>query len=65
MSEAVEGQQRAPLLSLRGINKSFGAVQVGQRDRVDRDGEIGHGLALGWNCVHDPLLSPHAAACRR
>ena len=28
MTEAVEGQQRAPLLSLRGINKSFGAVQV-------------------------------------
>ena len=26
MTEAVEGQQRAPLLSLRGINKSFGAV---------------------------------------
>src|SRR6187401_2142118 len=28
MTDAVEGQQRAPLLSLRGINKSFGAVQV-------------------------------------
>ena len=28
MSQAVEGQQRAPLLSLRGINKSFGAVHV-------------------------------------
>ena len=26
MTDAVEGQQRAPLLSLRGINKSFGAV---------------------------------------
>jgi len=28
MTSAVEGQQRAPLLSLRGINKSFGAVHV-------------------------------------
>ena len=28
MTQSVEGQQRAPLLSLRGINKSFGAVQV-------------------------------------
>ena len=28
MTKSVEGQQRAPLLSLRGINKSFGAVQV-------------------------------------
>ncbi len=28
MTTSVEGQQRAPLLSLRGINKSFGAVQV-------------------------------------
>ena len=28
MTKAVEGQQRDPLLSLRGINKSFGAVHV-------------------------------------
>ena len=28
MTETAEGQQRAPLLSLRGINKSFGAVHV-------------------------------------
>ena len=28
MTKSVEGQQRDPLLSLRGINKSFGAVHV-------------------------------------
>jgi len=44
MSEAVEGQQRAPLLSLRGINKSFGAVHV-LRD-VDFDVRPGEVTAL-------------------
>jgi D-xylose transport system ATP-binding protein len=44
MSEAVEGQQRAPLLSLRGINKSFGAVHV-LRD-VDLDVRPGEVTAL-------------------
>ena len=41
MTEAVEGQQRAPLLSLRGINKSFGAVQVLRGVDLDvRAGEV-------------------------
>ena len=44
MSQAVEGQQRAPLLSLRGINKSFGAVHV-LRD-VDFDVRPGEVTAL-------------------
>jgi D-xylose transport system ATP-binding protein len=44
MTEAVEGQQRAPLLSLRGINKSFGAVHV-LRD-VDFDVRPGEVTAL-------------------
>ena len=44
MSQSVEGQQRAPLLSLRGINKSFGAVHV-LRD-VDFDVRPGEVTAL-------------------
>ncbi len=44
MSETVEGPQRAPLLSLRGINKSFGAVHV-LRD-VDFDVRPGEVTAL-------------------
>ncbi len=41
MTKAVEGQQRAPLLSLRGINKSFGAVQVLRGVDLDvRAGEV-------------------------
>ncbi len=41
MTDAVEGQQRAPLLSLRGINKSFGAVQVLRSVDLDvRAGEV-------------------------
>jgi ABC-type sugar transport system ATPase subunit len=35
MTKSVEGQQRAPLLSLRGINKSFGAVQALSDIRLD------------------------------
>src|SRR3954466_8975220 len=44
MSTSVEGQQRGPLLSLRGINKSFGAVHV-LRD-VDFDVRAGEVTAL-------------------
>ena len=41
MTKSVEGQQRAPLLSLRGINKSFGAVQVLRGVDLDvRAGEV-------------------------
>ena len=41
MTDAVEGQQRAPLLSLRGINKSFGAIQVLRSVDLDvRAGEV-------------------------
>jgi D-xylose transport system ATP-binding protein len=44
MTKAVEGQQQAPLLSLRGVNKSFGAVHV-LRD-VDFDVRAGEVTAL-------------------
>ena len=44
MTKTVEGQQRDPLLSLRGINKSFGAVHV-LRD-VDFDVRPGEVTAL-------------------
>jgi D-xylose transport system ATP-binding protein len=44
MTTTAEGQQRAPLLSLRGINKSFGAVHV-LRD-VDFDVQAGEVTAL-------------------
>ena len=44
MTTAAEGQQREPLLSLRGINKSFGAVHV-LRD-VDFDVRAGEVTAL-------------------
>jgi len=44
MTHSVEGQQRSSLLSLRGINKSFGAVQV-LRD-VDLDVHAGEVTAL-------------------
>jgi D-xylose transport system ATP-binding protein len=44
MTKAVEGQQQAPLLSLRGINKSFGAVQVLRG--VDMDVRAGEVTAL-------------------
>jgi D-xylose transport system ATP-binding protein len=44
MTETAEGQQREPLLSLRGINKSFGAVHV-LRD-VDFDVRPGEVTAL-------------------
>ena len=44
MTKPSEGQQRAPLLSLRGINKSFGAVHV-LRD-VDFDVSPGEVTAL-------------------
>jgi D-xylose transport system ATP-binding protein len=44
MNAAAEGQQREPLLSLRGINKSFGAVHV-LRD-VDFDVRAGEVTAL-------------------
>jgi len=41
MTDAVEGQQRGPLLSLRGINKSFGAIQVLRSVDLDvRAGEV-------------------------
>ena len=44
MTKAVEGQQRASLLSQRGINKSFGAVQVLRK--VDFDVAPGEVTAL-------------------
>jgi len=44
MTQTVEGQQRGPLPSLRGINKSFGAVHV-LRD-VDFDVRAGEVTAL-------------------
>jgi len=44
MTSAVEGQQRGALLSLRGINKSFGAVHV--LKGVDLDVQAGEVTAL-------------------